>query len=383
MKKRIKFISDQQCELLIDAKRVSLKAHSVHSVLLEEGVYLFTCSQNGQEMKMEYCHIQPNAGDLIKISWVDFTMVSTLYPQYQFVVPEDPLVQLAGGYRLYDVRTKWIKMLPEYNSVWPFRSDGFAVYEIAGGIGKGLIDKHGEVFIFPRGEAEFSVMRNGYLIARIKEDKASYSKVLYSEVYNAKGELLLKREGRLGGRDIDAASVCADGLIRWCRGSVYCDGYHKPFYGYINLDNEEVIPCVYQTLIRYGYELFIAGITKCYGANPLKGIINKQNEVLVPFEYEIIEPWTTEKDFEENPIFVVRKNKNTSYKLINKANEAMFDESFEDYKMISGKLWIKIAEKWIRYNLSLCNEKEYHVDNVHFINGLAYYDEEGALTPIL
>ena len=48
-----------------------------------------------------------------------------------------------------------------------------------------------------------------------------------------------------------------------------------------------------------------------------------------------------------------------------------------------GKLWIKIAEKWIRYNLSLCKEKEYHVDNVHFINGLAYYDEEGALTPIL
>ena len=161
MKKRVKFFSDQSCVLSIDAKKVQLKAGVVHSALLEEGVYLFTCSLNEQEMTMEYCHMQPSGEDMIKICWADHTMMSTLHPQYNFAKPIDPKVHYAGGaYSLYDVQTGWRKSLRAYDRVYPFRGDGYAEFDITGGPGCGLIDKWGDIFIPPQGDLRFSEMKN-------------------------------------------------------------------------------------------------------------------------------------------------------------------------------------------------------------------------------
>ena len=364
MKKRVKFISDLSCDLFIDAKQISLKARTVHTASLEEGVYIFSCKQNQDEISMEYFHINPQKEDLIKIYWKNRSMTSSLYTQMNTVVPIDPLVQSGkGAYRLYDAQTGWSKSLSSYDKVGEFRSDGYAEYEISGGIGCGLIDKRGNIFIPPRGNVHFSVMKNGYLIARaIGGGK--------SEVYNVKGELILEREGRLGGKHTSTACVCVDGLIRW---------EYANHYGYINLENEIVIPNRYCELERCGYDLFIATMATRNGG--LTSIINKNNEPLFPFEHmNIIRlPWIcTANEF----VFVARKEKDAPCRLINQYNRSLLFEEFEDYAIASNKLWIKTANKWVRYNQSLEEELQCEVSSIEFIQGEPFYKENGLFTPI-
>ena len=339
----IKFLSNADCSLSIDSgKSMELQTGQVIKIQLEEGEYLFEFHGENDTLSVEYSLIKPEFDDLIRVDWINRTIISKILPmQSSPYNPDHRMIQKdeINRYFLIDIQTGWRKELP-YEYVSNFRSDGYAVVamkqrrESNGGVSPsgavGLIDKAGTIQV-PLVYNSISAVSNGYMFAYGQGG---------TTVLNQYGKELFTRNALLGSRKpYTTPTVCKDGLIR-----TYETSESKFGLGYINLQNEIVISPMYEEIERCGYDLFKVRLADKYG------LIDKSEKILIPFEYGGMTPFQIGQQKEWTFVFIVRHNNyrdsEEKYRIIDVYNKPAIELQFEEYKIYRHGLYLKIGDTW-------------------------------------
>lgn len=204
----------------------------------------------------------------------------------------------------------------------------------------GVIDKQCRVVI-PLEYNEIYILDQSFIVGGIGLKFSTTT----TRVFSLDGKLIFERENVLPAKP----SMELNNLIPITKYNGYID-----LYGYINFDNEIVIPPIYKNIKQFhdNEKLFV--VTLGERANEYHtGVIDIYGNIHIPFNYIDIHP--IKQPINGNYIYVINRAFNRDYEVLDSLEQKLIDDVFEKVVYRKNLMCLLRNEEWLFYdhNLSL------------------------------